>query len=109
MVLLRIFFRLLSPAYKMTGGKRKLFIGGLPGDCDEKALRNAFANWELEDGELNQFFCANLISYPSSPSDLSCYLKLLSRALFVSKRHCLHEFKLCFTTSNVVYFGITME
>ncbi|KAK3737247.1 hypothetical protein QZH41_010877, partial [Actinostola sp. cb2023] len=33
----------------MTGGGKKLFIGGLPGDCDEKALGNAFSRWETED------------------------------------------------------------
>jgi hypothetical protein len=34
-------------------GKRKLFIGGLPSECDEKALGNAFSRWETEDGKLN--------------------------------------------------------
>ncbi|EDO35135.1 predicted protein [Nematostella vectensis] len=30
-------------------GKRKLFVGGLPGETDDKALGDGFSNWEIED------------------------------------------------------------
>lgn len=68
----------------MTGKGRKLFIGGLPGDCDEKALQNAFANWETEDGKiLKSLYFTSRYLIMSDFANISC--KCNSSKLFCSR------------------------